>query len=198
MPTTKKATKKASKKTVKKVTKKVAKKAAVKKQSGTDLAKYFDKVVLNVGVGRAQNSVSQFEDKVLPQIMKDIAAITGQKPHTRPSKKSIAGFKVREGVIVGVRVTLRGQRLVDFLSRLTRIVLPRVRDFGGVEMTKVDQGGALNMGLKEQYVFPEVDPEKSPFTFSLGLTAVPVVKDREKTLEVLKELKFPFITNEES
>jgi len=155
------------------------------------LAAHFEKVIVNAGVGRA-GSQANFEDKYLPQVIGDIAAMTGQRPHTAAAKKSIAGFKVREGQIVGVRVTLRGPRMVDFLTRFVRIVLPRVRDFSGIPASKIDQGGTLNVGLKEQYVFPEINPERSQSTFSLGITAVPKVKDREATLSLLKELNFPF------
>jgi large subunit ribosomal protein L5 len=155
------------------------------------LASHFEKVVVQVGVGRAGNQAN-FEDKFLPQVIKDVAALTGQQPHTASAKKSIAGFKVREGQVVGVRVTLRGKRMVDFLTRFTRIVLPRVRDFAGVAASKIDQGGALNVGIKEQYVFPEINPERSQSSFSLGITAVPKIKDRAKTLEVLNATGFPF------
>lgn len=155
------------------------------------LAAHFEKVIVQVGVGRAGN-MANFEDKYLPQVIKDVAALAGQKPHTAAAKKSIAGFKVREGQVVGVRVTLRGKKMVDFLIRFTRIVLPRVRDFAGVPATKVDQGGALNVGVKEQYVFPEISAERSQHAFSLGITAAPKVRDREATLEVLTKIGFPF------
>ncbi len=173
--------------TEKKVT---TKKASLSKEESL-LATHFEKVVVTVGVGRA-GSQANFEDKYLPQVIADIAAMTGQRPNTSAAKKSIAGFKVREGQVVGVRVTLRGKKMVDFLTRFVRIVLPRVRDFAGVPATKVDQGGTLNVGVKEQYVFPEINPEKSQSSFSLGISAVPKVKDREATLEVLKAIEFPF------
>lgn len=155
------------------------------------LAAHFEKVVIQVGVGRAGN-LANFEDKFLPQVIRDVTDLAGQAPHTTAAKKSIAGFKVREGQVVGVRVTLRGRKMVDFLVRFTRMVLPRVRDFSGIPATKVDQGGALNVGVKEQYVFPEINPERSQGAFSLGITAVPKIRDREATLELLKELDFPF------
>lgn len=155
------------------------------------LATHFDKVIVQVGVGKAGN-LANFEDKYLPQVIRDVTDITGQKPHTTAAKKSIAGFKVREGQVVGVVVTLRGKKMVDFLTRFTRIVLPRVRDFAGIPATKVDQGGALNVGIKEQYVFPEINPERSLSSFSLGITAVPKVRDRQATIEVLTKTGFPF------
>lgn len=155
------------------------------------IAAHFDKLIVQVGVGRAGNNAN-FEDKYLPQVIKDVTELAGQKPHTASAKKSIAGFKVREGQVVGVRVTLRGKKMVDFLTRFTRIVLPRVRDFSGIPASKVDQGGTLNVGVKEQYVFPEINPERSQNSFSLGITVVPKVKSREATLKVLEELEFPF------
>lgn len=155
------------------------------------LVSHFEKVVVTVGVGKA-GSNANFEDKYLPQVISDIAAMTGQKPNTTSAKKSIAGFKVREGQVVGVRVTLRGKKMVDFLTRFVRIVLPRVRDFSGVAATKIDQGGTLNVGVKEQYVFPEINPEKSQNSFSLGISAVPKIKVREATIEVLNAIEFPF------
>lgn len=172
--------------------KKAAKKAAAPDNGeASRLLAHFDKVVVQVGVGKA-GSLANFDDKYLPQVMADVAAMTGQKPRTTVSKKSIAGFKVREGQVVGVTVTLRGRKMVDFLTRFVRIVLPRVRDFNGVPTTKVDQGGSLNVGVKEQYVFPEISPEKSQSSFSLGVTAVPKVKDRAATVALLEGIEFPF------
>lgn len=173
----------------------MATKTETKKTEITDeaarLAAYFEKLIVTVGVGKA-GSNANFEDKYLPQVINDIAAMTGQKPNTTSAKKSIAGFKVREGQIIGVRVTLRGKKMVDFLTRFVRIVLPRVRDFSGIAASKIDQGGTLNVGVKEQYVFPEINPERSQNTFSLGITAVPKVKDRAATIEVLNSIDFPF------
>ena len=166
------------------------KKAEVTEEEARLLA-HFEKVIIQVGVGRAGNNAN-FEDKYLPQVIRDVAELTGQKPHTASAKKSIAGFKVREGQVVGVRVTLRGKKMVDFLTRFTRIVLPRVRDFAGVPATKIDQGGSLNVGVKEQYVFPEINAERSQNSFSLGITAVAKIKDRAKTVEVLESIAFPF------
>ncbi len=168
----------------------IHKKAKVTEEEARLLA-HFEKVIVQVGVGRAGN-LANFDDKYLPQVIGDIAAITGQRPNTTTAKQSIAGFKVREGQIIGVRVTLRGKKMVDFLTRFTRIVLPRVRDFSGIEATKIDQGGSLNVGVKEQYVFPEINPERSQNSFSLGITAVPKVKDRAATLAVLESIAFPF------
>lgn len=151
---------------------------------------FLDKVVVNAGVGRASQQ-PQFEDKVLKQILGDIAKIAGQQPHIRRASKSIAGFKIREGQIVGVRVTLRNQKMVDFFERLVTIVLPRVRDFNGLPPSSVDAGGSLNVGLREQHVFPEINPEESAFIFSLQVTAVPYAKNRTAALEWYRKMGVP-------
>jgi ribosomal protein L5 len=116
---------------------------------------FVEKVVIDAGVGRLSQQPS-FEEKILPQVMRDIAAVAGQTPQVRKAKESIAGFKVREGTIVGLRVTLRREKAVDFFERLITIVLPRVRDFGGLEHSAIDQGGTLNVGVRDHLVFPEI------------------------------------------
>jgi large subunit ribosomal protein L5 len=151
----------------------------------------FEKIVVNAGVGRASGQ-QQFEEKVLPQILRDLSAITGQKPQIRRSRKSIAGFKMREGQIVGLKVTIRRNKMVDFWSRLVTLVLPRVKDFNGIDPKDVDQGGTLNIGFKEQFVFPEINPEESITNFSLGINAVPRKKNRAESLATLTELGLPF------
>ena len=143
---------------------------------------FIEKVVVDAGVGRLGQQPS-FEEKILPQILRDIAAITGQQPQLRKAKESIAGFKVREGQIVGLRVTLRREKAVDFFERLITIVLPRVRDFAGLEHSAIDQGGTLNVGVRDHLVFPEISPEKSPVSFSIGASIVPKVRNRAKSVE---------------
>lgn len=160
-------------------------------QLNSELRTFLEKVVINVGTGRLSQQAS-FEDKLLPQITKDISAITGQKPHVRLSKKSIAGFKMREGAIVGVRVTLRAKKMVDFFERLVRIVLPRVRDFSGIQESAVDQGGVLNIGIREQYVFSEISPEISPLSFSFEAAIVPKHKNRQESLDKFRTFGVPF------
>lgn len=152
---------------------------------------FLEKIVVNAGIGRASTTQPNFEDKILTQINGDLAAISGQKPQVRRSKKSIAGFKMREGQIVGLRVTLRGQKMVDFFERLNRLVLPRVRDFAGLSSSNIDDNGILNMGFKEQYVFPEINPEESAFNFSLGINIVPKKKDRKEAVEGFRHLGVP-------
>lgn len=154
-----------------------------------EIAQFIEKIVIDAGIGRL-SSQPNF-DKTLAQIERDLALISGQKPQARPARKSIAGFKVREGQIVGLRVTLRRKRMVDFFERLIKIVLPRVRDFHGIKLGAVDQGGVLNIGLREQFVFPEVGAEQSPVTFSLGVSVVPKIRNREKAIEKYRALGVP-------
>jgi large subunit ribosomal protein L5 len=159
-------------------------------QTRPDLRFFLEKVVVNAGVGRA-SAQPNFEDKILPQIMRDLAVITGQQPQIRRSRQSIAGFKMREGQIVGLRVTLRRRKMVDFFERLIRIVLPRVRDFNGLDLGAIDAGGVLNVGFREQFVFPEIVAEESPFTFSLGISLVPRHKNRAAALEAYHSFGVP-------
>ncbi len=154
------------------------------------LKNFLEKIVVNTGVGRLGQQPS-FEDKVFPLVAKDLAVITGQKAQVRRIGKSIAGFKVREGQIVGARVTLRRDKMVDFFERLINIVLPRVRDFGGIPLTNVDQGGVLNVGLREHLVFSEINPEDTPLVFPLQVVIVPRDKDREKALAMYRSLGVP-------
>ena len=150
----------------------------------------IEKIVVNAGVGRASQQPG-FEEKGLVQIIRDVELLAGQHPQVRRSKKSIAGFKMREGQIVGLRATLRHRKMVDFLQRLVRIVLPRVHDFRGVDLGSVDAGGTLNIGFREQFVFPEVNAEESPLTFSLGVNVVPRRKDREAAIAAYRALGVP-------
>jgi large subunit ribosomal protein L5 len=150
----------------------------------------LEKAVIDAGVGRLSQQPN-FEEKVLPQVMRDIAAVTGQQPQIRRAKESIAGFKIREGQIVGLRVTLRGRKMVDFFERLITIVLPRVRDFNGLERSVIDHGGTLNIGVRDQLVFPEINPEKSPISFSLGASMVPKIKNHDKSFEAFTLLGVP-------
>ena len=155
-----------------------------------ELRTFLEKVVVDAGVGRLSQTPN-FEEKALVQVMRDIASITGQQPQMRRATKSIAGFKIRENQIVGVRVTLRRDKMVDFFERLITIVLPRVRDFNGLALSAVDRGGVLNVGLRDQVVFPEISPEQSPVTFSLGMSIVPKIKDHEKAMAFYKKFGVP-------
>ncbi|MEK7114876.1 MAG: 50S ribosomal protein L5, partial [Patescibacteria group bacterium] len=161
----------------------------VKKQD-KNLKNKLDKVVVNSGIGRF-SSQSNFEEKFLPELMKELATITGQKPAPRGAKQSIAGFKTRQGNIVGLKVTLRGKRMMEFLNKLNSIVLPRLRDFRGLDLKTVDAGGNLSIGLREQFVFPEILPENSKVNFGIQITIVPKTKKREEAVELYRELGVP-------
>jgi large subunit ribosomal protein L5 len=151
---------------------------------------FLEKIVIDAGIGRLSQTPN-FEEKALVQVMRDLAVVTGQKPQIRKVKKSIAGFNVREGQIVGAKVTLRRNKMVDFFERLISIVLPRVRDFNGLDITNVDQSGVLNLGIREHVVFPEISPEQSPISFSLGIAIVPRVRNRARALEEFRKLGVP-------
>ncbi len=153
---------------------------------------FLEKIVINIGIGKMANSTANFEEKVLPQIMKEVSIITGQYPQKTKAKQSIAGFKLRQGQIVGLKVTLRGNKMVDFFERLIKIVLPRVKDFRGIDKTKIDKGGSLNIGFRDQYMFPEINPEESMITFPLGVNIVPKNKDFKVAEETYLKLGFPF------
>lgn len=151
----------------------------------------FEKAVINVGIGRLRQQNANFDEKVLPEIMKEVALITGQHPATRPAKKSIAGFKMREGDILGVKVTLRGKRMSDFVNKVIKVVLPRVRDFGGLSKNSIDKQGNLNFGFKEQFVFPEISPETSKVNFGLQISIKTSAKTPEEAREFYKSYGFP-------
>ncbi|MEK7546827.1 MAG: 50S ribosomal protein L5 [Patescibacteria group bacterium] len=155
-----------------------------------EISKFLEKIVINAGVGRLSQQPN-FDEKILPQLIRDISAIAGQRPETAKAKKSIAGFKVREGQIVGIKVTLRRHKMVDFFERLITIVLPRVRDFRGVDQDFIDKVGTLNLGFPEQMVFPEINPEESPIIFSFGINVVPKKKNREEAIGEYRRLGVP-------
>ena len=153
--------------------------------------KDLEKIVVAVGVGKLRQN-AQFENNILPDIIKDLTAITGQKPQPRPAKQSIAGFKLREGNMVGLRVTLRDKRMHDFLGRMVNIALPRVRDFRGINPKQIDNAGNLTIGVREHTVFPEISPEDSKYDFGFEVTFVSGVKDKEKAKAVFEKLGIPF------
>ncbi len=155
-----------------------------------DLKKQIEKVVVNAGIGRAGQQ-PQFEDKILPEIEREFATITGQKPSERQAKKSIAGCKTRAGQIVGLTATLRGARMEDFMQRLINLALPRVKDLRGLPLTNVDTNGNLNIGLREQTMFPEVDLEKTKVTFGVQVTIVPKVKNRDSAIDFYRRCGVP-------
>jgi len=145
------------------------------------------KVVVNVGVKEAMT-----DKKVLDAVTEQLGAITGQRPVVRKAKKSIAAFKLREGQPVGVCVTLRGKKMMDFLEKLFKITLSRVRDFRGVPKSGFDGHGNYTLGFKEQIVFPEIDYSKIDKIRGLEVTIVTTAYDDQKGEALLKELGMPF------
>ena len=145
------------------------------------------KVVVNMGVGDAAKDA-----KLIEGAIKDLTSITGQKPALRRARKSIATFKIREGMPVGASVTMRGDRMWDFLDRLTSIVLPRIRDFRGLSPKSFDGSGNYNFGLTEQLVFPEIDYDDIDQTRGMDITIVTTAKDDEQGRALLTALGFPF------
>ena len=144
------------------------------------------KVVVNTGIGK----VLKESDKV-EEIMDTLRDITGQKLIKTRAKKAISGFKIRQGQEIGAKITLRGQRMWDFVDRLVSATLPRIRDFQGIDEKSIDESGNLNLGIKEQVVFPEVSPEKVRNSFGLQLTMTTTAKNRKEGKELLKLLGFP-------
>ena len=147
----------------------------------------LEKIVVNMGVGEAaQNS------RALDGAMEDLARITGQKAQMRRARKSIAGFKIREGMPVGARVTLRGERMWEFLDRLISVALPRVRDFRGVSPNSFDGHGNYALGLREQLIFPEISYDSIDATRGLDVAVVTTTESDEEARELLRLLGMPF------
>jgi large subunit ribosomal protein L5 len=145
------------------------------------------KVVLNCGYGRMVKDAAFIEN-----VVKTLTAITGQKPVHNKSKKSISNFKIREGMNIGVSVTLRGKRMYDFLDKLVSVTLPRVRDFRGISPKSFDKCGNYTLGLKENIAFPEITSDAVDKIHGLEMVIVTSASNKEEGLELLKQLGFPF------
>ncbi|GEK30776.1 50S ribosomal protein L5 [Kurthia zopfii] len=146
-----------------------------------------EKIVVNMGVGDAvQNS------KVLDTAVEELALITGQKPVVTKAKKSIAGFRLREGMPIGAKVTLRGERMYDFLDKLIAVSLPRVRDFRGVSKKAFDGRGNYTLGVKEQLIFPEIDYDKVSKVRGMDIVIVTTANSDEEARELLTQFGMPF------
>ena len=150
----------------------------------------IEKVVVNMGLGEATSNV-----KIIEVGSDELARITGQKPVTRRSKKSIAQFKVRKGQPVGTMVTLRGERMWEFLDRLMTIALPRVRDFRGESPTGFDGPGNFTLGLKDQLLFPEIDYMKVDKSRGMNVSVVTTAKTDQEARKLLQLIGMPFRTN---
>ncbi len=147
----------------------------------------LDKIVVNMGIGEAVG-----DSKKAAAAMKDLAAITGQKPLPTKARTSIAGFKLREGMVVGAKVTLRKDRMYEFLDRLITIALPRVKDFRGLKPTSFDGNGNYAMGLREHIVFPEINYDQIDQVWGMDIIVCTTAETDDEARALLKEFQFPF------
>ena len=147
----------------------------------------IDKIIINIGVGEAASNA-----KLLDAAMNDLKILSGQQPIARAAKKSEAGFKLREGQKIGAKVTLRKEKMYEFLDRLITISLPRVRDFEGISKNGFDGRGNYTLGIKEQIVFPEIEIDKVDKIFGLGITIVTTAKTDEEGFALLSAYGMPF------
>ncbi len=147
----------------------------------------LDKIVINIGVSAARENI-----KALDIASEELATISGQKPSVRRSKNSISAFKLREGMPIGTMVTLRGARMWEFLDRFISLAVPRIRDFKGLSLTAFDGAGNYNLGLKEQYIFPEINVEKSDGPRGMNITFVTNTKSNKEAFELFSVLGMPF------
>ena len=147
----------------------------------------LDKIVINVGAGEARDN-----SKAIDAIIRDIETITGQHPAVCKAKKSVANFKIREGMNIGVKVTLRGDRMYEFLDRLFNVALPRVRDFRGINPNSFDGRGNYNMGIKEQLIFPEIEYDKIDKERGMDICFATTAKTDEEAKALLELLGAPF------
>ena len=150
----------------------------------------LNKIVVNMGVGEAKDNA-----KLLESAMKDMEIITGQKPVMTTAKKSIANFKIREGMKIGCKVTLRGDRMYEFLDRLVNLSLPRVRDFRGVNPNAFDGRGNYALGIREQLIFPEIEYDKIDKTRGMDIIIVTTANTDEEARELLTLFNMPFAKN---
>ena len=147
----------------------------------------LDKIVINMGVGEAKENA-----KILESAMKDLEIIAGQKPITTKAKNSIANFKIREGMPIGCKVTLRGEKMYEFLDRLVNLALPRVRDFRGVNPNAFDGRGNYALGVKEQLIFPEIEYDKVDKVRGMDIIFVTTANTDEEARELLTQFNMPF------
>ena len=147
----------------------------------------LDKIVINCGSSEARDN-----SKVVDAIVNDLGIITGQRPVVCRAKKSVANFKLREGMVIGAKVTLRGDRMYEFLDRLFNVALPRVRDFRGINPNSFDGRGNYNMGLKEQLIFPEIDYDKIDKVRGMDICFVTTATTDEEARELLTMMGAPF------
>ena len=163
--------------------------AMVKKFGYKDIMEVpkLDKIVINMGVGEAKDN-----SKVLETAVKELETITGQKVVTTKAKNSVANFKIREGMPIGCKVTLRGEKMYEFLDRLVNLALPRVRDFRGVNSASFDGRGNYALGIKEQIIFPEIEYDKIDKVRGMDVIVVTTAKTDEEARELLRLFNMPF------
>ncbi|MFL2661136.1 MAG: 50S ribosomal protein L5 [Alphaproteobacteria bacterium] len=147
----------------------------------------IEKITVNIGVGEAVS-----DSKIINKAIEDLTLITGQKPVVTKAKKSIAGFKLRQGLSIGCKVTLRKKRMYEFLDRLVFIALPRVRDFKGLSKKSFDGSGNYSIGIKEQIIFPEINYDKIDKVRGMDITIVTSTSNEEHSYELLKSFNLPF------
>ena len=147
----------------------------------------LEKIVVNVACGEARENA-----KVMDAVVKDLSAITGQKPVLTTAKKSIANFKLREGMVIGAKVTLRGEKMYEFMDRFFNVALPRGRDFRGINANSFDGRGNYNIGLKEQLIFPEIEYDKIDKIRGMDISFITTAKTDEEARELLSLLGAPF------
>ena len=156
----------------------------------TNAVPKLEKIVINIGDGKAAT-----DGRALESMVDELTAISGQKPVIKRAKKSIAGFKIREGMPIGVSVTLRGNRMWEFYDRFVQVVVPRIRDFRGFSKKSFDGNGNFSLGLNEQLVFPEVEYDKVRDIRGMNITICTTAKDNSGGYELLNSLGFPFREN---
>ncbi len=149
----------------------------------------LEKVVINMGVGEAKDN-----PKALDAAVKDMTLIAGQRPVITKARKSVASFKIREGMSIGCKVTLRGERMYEFLDKLVSVALPRVRDFRGVSLKAFDGRGNYSLGLREQLIFPEINYDQVDKTRGMDIIIVTTANSDEEARELLREMGMPFRT----
>lgn len=147
----------------------------------------IDKVVINMGLGRAIH-----DNKILDSAVEDLTTITGQKPSIRKARIAVSNFKLRQGMPIGAKVTLRRERMYEFLDRFLNVTLPRIRDFNGVSRKSFDKQGNYSIGISDHSIFPEIDPGRLTYTHGMDITIVFNKGPKERTMELLTLLGMPF------
>jgi len=146
----------------------------------------IEKIVVNIGTGKVRDKKDTVEN-----IVNHLTLITGQRPYPRAAKKAISTFKMRQGEVIGYKTTLRGKRMYDFLDRLVNLAIPRMRDFHGISLKSIDEGGNLTLGIREHIVFPEIIGENIRDIFGFEITIVTNAKSRDEAIKLFRLLGFP-------